>query len=160
MRGCYYLDFAFHSSTQVHRVNEIGRHHLGYVPLFSPQNRRFDRQLDHNIQQEHIYSRVWCRYEWRHLRSSGYVEWSLECNLYHTTVSNYNAIKFYNNKVNWLHGMCQIWLLATLASKYEIIVGPLIQCVQLREVLSGSYPNAPIMYMYFINPVYFIKKYK
>ena len=50
MRACYYFDFAFHSSTQVHRVNEIGRHHLGYVRLFSPQNRRFDRQLDHNIQ--------------------------------------------------------------------------------------------------------------
>ena len=50
MRACYYFDFAFHSSTQVHRVNEIGRHRLGYVRLFSPQNRRFDRQLDHNIQ--------------------------------------------------------------------------------------------------------------
>ena len=80
--------FRFHSSTHVHRVNEIGRHHLGYVPLFSPQNRRFDRQLDHNIQQEHIYSRVWFHDEWRRLRSSGYVEWSLECNVNLTTVWN------------------------------------------------------------------------
>ena len=146
MRGCYYLDFAFHSSTQVHRVNEIGRHHFGYVPLFSPQNRRFDRQLDHNIQQEHIYSRVWCRYEWRHLRSSGYVEWNLKCNLSHKTVSNYNAIKFYNNKVNWLHGMCQYgyWLHWHQNMK------------SLSRLVFNVF-NFKKSYLIFINPVYFMK---
>ena len=114
MRGCYYLEFAFHSSTLVNRVNEIGRHHLGYVPLFSPQNRRFDRQLDHNIQQEHIYSRVWFHDEWKHLRSSKYVEWSLECNVNLTTV--WNKSIFITTKSIGCMG-CAKWLWATIGIK-------------------------------------------
>ena len=156
MRVCYYLNFAFHSSTRVHRVNEIGRHHLGYVPLFSPQNRRFDRQLDHNIQQEHIYSRDWFHDKWRHLRSSGYVEWSLECNVNLTTV--WNKSIFITTKSIGCMG-CAKWLLATIGIKIWNHCRGCIQCVQFREVISGSYPNAANKYKYFINSVYFMKNF-